>query len=253
MGNALIEIEGELRLANKNSRIQMFIIFFIFALSINACFSLGNNAEVEALQAQVDALATQNAILLEENQTSGIGDLTGEVDAPAPPDINQDSPSEAVIPTAETLPEGPVPAGTTVIYDGWALTLSNEIKINEDKIHLTFVVRNITDHTKVFRYVKRGVTLQDNMGHTFPFYMASSSCKSNPDNINITQQISLKSGESVNIINKDSNFGFIERVACEHVDKYPPFEGQIDLNADYLVITLNEWGPFNGVVFHLAL
>ena len=85
------------------------------------------------------------------------------------------------------------------------------------------------------------------------FYMKSSSCKSNPDNINITQQISLKSGQHVNFISRDSNDGFINRIACSHVDKLPPFEGQIGIDIDYLVITINEWGPFNGVVFHLDL
>lgn len=238
----------------KISHIKIIVIIIIVALSIAACIaSGGDNAEVEALQQQIDDLGTQNAILLEERQDSANGNDSGEVDAPAPPSGNQDTQIEFADPTPETLPDSPVPAGTTVIFDGWALTLENEIKIEDDKIHLTIVIRNITDNTRVFRYVKRGVTLHDNLGNHFPFYMKSSSCKSNPDNINITQQISLKSGQHVNFISRDSNDGFIDRIACSQVDKLPPFEGQIGIDIDYLVITINEWGPFNGVVFHLDL
>lgn len=224
------------------SQFQIIVIIVSVGLSITACFSTGgDSAEVEALQQQVDALATQNAILLEDRQDTANGNDFGEVDVPAPPSINRDNQIEIFTPTPETLPDSPVPAGTTVIFDKWALTFENEIKIEGDKIHLTFFIRNITDNTKVFRYVKRGVTLHDNLGNHFPFFMGSSSCKSNPDNINITQQISLKLGESVNFINRTSNDGFIERIACSAVNKYPPFEGQIDIDIDYLVITINEW------------
>ena len=240
---------------DKIKGLKIVISLLVLSTMISACIisNNGREAEVEALQQQVDLLATQNSILSEQLAESRNPEDIEYVEAPPPPTADQEPQIGFQEPTAEALPDSPVPAGTTIIYDGWALTLANEIMIDGDKIHLNFVVRNITENSRVFRYVKSGVTLHDNVGNHYPFDMESSSCKSNPDNIHITQQISLNAGRSVNIINRTSNDGFINRIACSHVDKYPPFKGQIGMNINYLVITINDWGPFTGVVFHLDL
>ena len=140
------------------------------------------------------------------------------------------------------MPDGPVPAGTTVFFDGWALTMSNDIKIRGDQIYLTFTIRNISDNTRIFRYVKSGVELFDNQGNQYPM----KPWKDCPDHFNITQQMSLKPGEGKKIDSYSSSF-------CHSSRYLSYFEGRISLNASYLVITIDDWGPFSGVVFHMDL
>jgi hypothetical protein len=227
---------------NKTSHLK-FIVIILFALSIIACnASGGDSAEVEALQQQVDALATQNAILLEDKQDSANGNDTAEVDAPAPPSDDQDTQTEIVNPTPETLPDKPVPAGTTIFYEGWALTMSNDIRVSGDNIYLTFTIRNTGDNSRVFRLIKSGVKLFDDQGNEYPM-RSWGSC---PDHFNITHQFSLGGGDSTKLYSLDYS-------RCSSSTRLSTFEGRISPAASYLVINVDEWGPFNGVVFHLDL
>ena len=233
----------------KKAQLIIIVIGFSVMVSIMACGLGGqNNSEAQALQEQVNALATQNALLLEQMADSNSGSTSDEVVAPEPPSGEQGTQIQVAEPTPQALPDGPVPVGTTIIYDGWALTLANKIEIDRGLIYLSFTVRNMTENTKVFRYIKSGVTLHDNNGNHFPFDMVSTDCQRRGDEINITQQLSLNSNgtETIKSVKWHQN-------PCVTPRYIPPFEGRIDINVDYLVITINDWGPFSDVVFHMDM
>lgn len=220
--------------------ISFILIMIAISFSLSAC---GNrDAEIQALQQQVKMLATQNALLAESKQESTSAEVADEVVAPPPPIVDQDVQVEFFEPTPERLPDTPLPAGTTVIYDGWALTMSNDIKIVKDQIYLTFTVRNISDNTRVFRFIKSGVKLLDNQGNQFPM-KTWNSCL---DDFNITHQFSLNAGSSQKIYSSPYT-------SCGYAHVLSSFEGTINHNASYLVIKIDDWGPFSGIVFHMDL
>lgn len=226
--------------------VPSIIIIGLFVIMASSCSS--NNEEYsQELKDQVSALQTQNALLQE--------DLTSEdeqVEVPSPPSSNSSTQLMTSVPLVETLPTDSVQAGIPVIFDGWALTLSDEIEtgsVGDDEVFIViFTIRNIGDKSRVFRYIKSGVTVVDNLGNNYDFLLSQNQCREEPDNIHLTQQLTIEAGESINIEGY-ADWGW----GCLYNDYFPPFKGILPLNADQLIISVNNWGPYKDVNFVLDL
>jgi len=223
---------------NKTPQYKIIVIIIIIALPIVACIaSGGDSAEVEALQQQVDALATQNAILLEERQDSANDNDSGELDAPAPPSRNQDTQIEIADPTPETLPDEPVPAGKAVIYDGWAITVKPEIlTYRGNKWAIEVFIRNLGETSRIFRYVNAGITASDNLGNTYD--IAPEFCIEHHQTV---KNLNIPEGDSTSI-----SPGYWGN-ECVSNDGIHQFKGPIPLEASKLIIGFDDFGPFNDV------
>jgi len=230
-----IFIEGRKMKSNK----AQFIIVIGIMISVMACSSCGqNNSEVEALQEQLNALATQNALLVEKIEDSSSGPTSGEVDAPAPPAGDQ-YPQDAVnTPTPEALPTEPVKAGTPIVYNGWSMTVAPEIISRGDGTWgIKIYVRNLGETSRVFRYTMAGITLRDNIGNTFK-YQGSEIY----EYLDVVRNINISGQESKKLIS-GSPYG-----------RYWHFDDQIQLCAEpipleatQIIIGFDNFGPFTGV------
>jgi len=213
---------------------RFLLIAGVMMLILAACQPIKTSQE-EQLRSTMAAMENQLATL-----------SAGQA-APNPPVGN---PAPITEPTVESLPTEPVPAGIPVVYDGWALTLSQEVTTgefnDEQNFSLSFTVRNLGETTRVFRYVQSGMTVADNLGNVYEFSMVNSDCKKSPDVIHLTQQLTIDGKEKTNIYCSDW-------YACSGGKYLPPLKGVISLQATRLIVTINDWGPFNGVVFHLDL
>jgi len=238
----------------KNRLLIVIILGLIFLVSctnpvMNALMHEGAQ-ELDAMIATAGAEGQAPQVLPEEleeilSPPEPEEDLPESEPVPQFPTPTYEPVTAASTPTMESLPTGPVPAGTTVFYDGWALTLADTVSTDDDQIFLALTVRNMGEKERVFRYVKNGITLQDNLGNQFPFDMSFFLCDRYPENINLTIQLTV-GGEKTQSISSDS-------YGCSWDYYFPPFNGRISLDAEYLIVTINNWGPFNGVVFHLYL
>lgn len=179
-----------------------------------------------------------------ENQ---LATLSAGQAAPNPPVGN---PAPITNAPAETLPTEPVPAGIPVVYDGWALTLSPEVVTgsydSEPYFVLSFTLRNLGETTRVFRYIQSGMIVEDDLGNVYEFFLEWN-CRDSPDFVHLTQQLSIGGKEKINIGGNDINW------ACTGSKYLPTMKGVISLQATKLIVTINDWGPFDGVVFHLDL
>lgn len=237
---------------NKFSGRQILVLTAVFlavCFLVTACGST-NDQYTQQLQAQVSALQTQNALLAAAQNNSSTNSNGNSQATPVPSSSDSGSQVNVVTATAEALPTSPVQAGIPVIYDGWALTLSPEISTGiwnyEEHFKLTFTVRNLGDQARVFRYIKSGVTVTDDLGNSYPFSLADESCDSTPDNLYLPQQITIDSGDTVNIYSMKWD-------GCSSSEVLPPFKGVLPVNASQLTISINNWGPFNNVVYYLDL
>jgi hypothetical protein len=147
----------------KNNRTIKFVLLSSIALILLASCSLGSSNQANSeLQNQVYALQTQNALLQTQNaQTST------DLNIPAAPETNSSTDVQIATATPESLPISPVPAGQPVIYDGWSVTVSKEIVTDDDAFGVKFIIRNLGESDRVFRYQLAGVTITDDLGNSY--------------------------------------------------------------------------------------
>lgn len=230
------------------------IIYLVSSLSVLSLFATScgsaSNEYTQELKNQVSALETQNALLLDNQNAVSSNAADNGVNAPQPPSNNTNAQLITATPYVESLPLSPVQAGIPIMFDGFALTLSNEIETGkwngEEYFTLSFTLRNISGQTRVFRYIKSGVAVSDNLGNRYSFSLSDTDCVESPDNIHLTQQLTLKSGESMNINSSDW-------LGCWQNNYIPPIKGVLPITVNQLIVTINNWGPFNGVTFILDL
>jgi len=224
---------------NKILQIKIIVIIIIVALSIVSCnASGGDSAEVEALQQQVDDLATQNAILLEERQNSDYGNDSGEVDAPAPPEGGT-APQIAInTPTPESLPTEPVKAGTPIIFEGWSMTVAPEIiSRGGGTWGIKIFIRNLGETRRVFRYTMASITVRDNIENTYEY--ADSEVY---EYHNIVRNINIPGQASKELISGS------DYTRYWHFDDYiQSWAEPIPLEASQIIISFDGFGPFTGV------
>lgn len=231
----------------KRRNLGLFAAVMGLAIVVMACGSLGSASNTR-LEQEIKNMQATNAALEKQLQT---------VQAQNPLEPSWDYPGEGeqvivpnLLPTAESLPSEPVAAGKPVIFDGWALTLSPEVTtgtFNDEKhFRLSLTVRNLGEASRVFRYVKSGISVRDDLNNVYLFSLVNSQCKDEPDNIHLPQQITIDGTESI-VIRSDPWSG------CGGEKYFPPFAGVIPRQAKQLWVTIEKWGPFEGVVFYLDL
>lgn len=230
------------------------IVLVLFSMAACSLFNTGPDEEIEILQNQVDALSTQNALLIEGSENENTQTSGGETSSQeeSSPQVNIPTP------TLESLPTAPVQAGQPISFDGWRLTVSPSVEAGEDSdasaasgtwsyIKITLSITNTTNQDKILRWIKGSIILEDDLGNTYPFLMPYSlkTCRQNYENLNSTSQLTLNAGESQEI---ESDIFW-----CWYPFKLPFFEGPIDINANSLILTVNDLGPFTGIQFIIDL
>jgi hypothetical protein len=210
---------------------------------MSACSILGGGAdeEVEALQEQINQMATQNALLLE--QVEGSNDEG--VQAPPPPNEETQPQVSIATPTSESLPDQPVPAGVPIIYDGWSLLVSKNIKIEAwgstaPLIYITIILKNLGVDDRVFRYSNSAISLKDNLGNSYPPYPGFDVNHYNCEEDHYTLI-------NLTIEGEDSETFEGHPRDCTDEDNFHVFEGPVPMEVSQLILMLNDFGPFTGI------
>jgi len=224
----------------RNKRFIVFILTAVLANALSSCSS-GNEEYSQELQNQVSALQTQNALLQENLNSQG-----NEEEVPEPP-TNEEPDTELLLqtPTPEFLPTEPVPAGEPIVYDGWSMTVSKEINIdNYYKLWgVTVYLRNLGETNRIFRFTNAAVTAYDNLGNVYepsgPKCIYN--CTPCEDAYHLVKNLEIRGLERETI---ESGKTY---PSCESVEGLGSFKGPIPLDAEYLIIHFDGFGPFTNV------
>jgi len=223
------------KMKNPMTRKKSFIVFILaatLAIVLSSCSS-GNEEYSQELQNQVSALQTQNALLQES-----LNSQENQEDVPEPP-TNEEPGAELLLqtPTPEFLPTEPVPAGEPIVYDGWSMTVSKEINIRSNYWRITVYLRNLGETNRIFRFTNAAVTASDNLGNIYePF--PHSECE---DVYHLVKNLEIEGLESEII----SSANYV--TDCSDANNLGPFKGPISIEAEYLIIHFDGFGPFTNV------
>jgi len=229
----------------RKKSVIVFILTAVLAIVLSSCSS-GNEEYSQELQNQVSALQTQNA-LLQENLNS----QENQEEVPEPP--SNEEPGAALLlqtPTPESLPTEPVPAGEPIVYDGWSMTVSKEININTyDKTWgINIYLRNLGENDRIFRFTNSAITAKDNMGNIFVPYEdvaweGDNLCE--PYYYKV-KNINIEGLENI-LVSSCSDHHVGCESGCTEEDNIFMFKGPIPLEAEYLIIHFDGFGPFTNV------
>lgn len=237
---------------------KCLLILGVILLVTMACSLSGiNSDESEALRQQVSALETQNAMLLAREPGSGDGSTgsernglqesnTGGTEDDVPPLPSEDQ-TELTIstPTPESLPTEPVEAGIPIIYDGWSMMVSKEVKTNNrSSFSIDVIVRNMTDNERVFRFKMAGVTITDEKGNAYPFNNDGVNVAKCEEMMHIAKNVTVDGNESV-IIRSD--------VYCDRSIGLMFYQGPIPVDIDKLIVHFEDFGPFDNIDYVIDL
>lgn len=230
-------------------------VFFVTCLSVLSLFATscnsGSSEYTQELKNQVSALETQNALLLENKNAISSSSEENGVEAPQPPPDESNSQVSFTTPIPESLPIDLVSAGSPIVYDGWAITMSKELIINSwnSDFGISIHVRNLGNTNRVFRFSNAGIIVSDNLGN---FYNPSNEgagigedCEAS---YHIVKNLQVRAGEIEEI--SSQRYGYN---SCEEVDGINMFEGPIPLEATQLIIHIDDFGPFNDVSVYIRL
>ena len=214
-----------------------YLILIGTVMLMSACSILGGGGDedIEALQEQINQMATQNALLLEQVE----GSSEEDVQAPPPPDQESQPQVSMATSTPESLPDQPVPAGVPIIYDGWSITVSKEIHVYEyrQQFGLIIFVRNLGETKRTFRFMNASVSVKDNLGTIYEYVNTSICEQSHYDVKNL--EVNGEDSETV----QSFDIGII----CDEADGIDAFQGPIPIEAEQLIITFQDFGPFTGI------
>lgn len=238
---------------NQRGRMLGWMLPLLLLGSVACGLTGGQSGDSEALQQQVYALETQNA-LLQADADAGSQDAgpdvqppDGEQEIPAgEPDVPAAEPQIVVAsPTPEALPSGLIPAGQAIIYDGWSLTVSREIEIDtyDDNWGPTLYLRNLGDSERVFRFTNAGVTARDDLGNVYP----PGGHRDCEEVYNQVKNLSVRGGDMETIQSSDYPHSVPAQPGCGEPDAIQMFDGMIPLEASSLILHFEQFGPFDGV------
>jgi uncharacterized Zn finger protein (UPF0148 family) len=132
-------------------------------------------------------------------------------------------------------------AGESIAYANWVLTVSPEIKVNNNRIAIYMILKNWHDDQQIFRYTPNMMIVYDDLGNTYPLYLGS--C--DPDVPYSDRQITIKPFEEVEFESKSS--------WCSGEEDLPLFSGVIPLDAEKLYLQLKAFGVFQNITFVIDL
>lgn len=213
------------------------LIFVILSISLlNSCTFVQDSGdkELEQLQEQINQMATQNASLQDQLSESNNEDI----DAPSPPEDDAQNKIALSTPTPETLPVDPVPAGVPVVYGGWSMTVSKEIRLDDGVWSIEIFVRNLGETDRIFRYTNAGITAKDDLGNIYDYFnerYGSNTCEKFHHTV---KNLNVRAESSVNIDG---------RYSCWFEYSIHNWQGPIPLEASQIIIMFEDFGPFDGV------
>ncbi len=222
----------------KNRTVKYFLLSLITTSLLVSCSSGLLSRNNSDLQNQVYVLQTQNALLQTQNAQP-----SNSLEIPAAPDTNSSTEIQIATSTPESLPTSPVPAGQPVTFDGWSVTVSKEIVTDYDAFGVKFIIRNLGESDRIFRYQMAGVTISDDLGNTYQpteDYLCE-------ENMFTTKNFSIKGGETDNIF---SPSGYRN---CHEENGLQQFQAPISIDAKQLLVHLEKFGPLDNVTFVIDL
>jgi len=139
------------------------------------------------------------------------------------------------------LPDNPVPAGQSVAYGGWEITVSRSVSRSQGKISLSIDVANWTGANTIFRYKPADIELWDDAGNQYN--LSRGSCAS--DLLYLTREMVFTAGDTIKM---ESNSNW-----CQRESALPYFSGTIAPHVTRLYLVIRNFGPFDYVVYEFKL
>jgi len=153
-------------------------------------------------------------------------------DTPSPPDTPT--------PVGIKNPTGIVSAETPILADGLQLILLSTLDIRKDSIGINGVIKNVSDKQKILRYNLASIKLKDDLGNE---YLPEGHDKAhNQAALQESRQKQLDRGQYFNL-RSDGDYSFFQGSMTGGLF-VQPFEGPISPNAHYLIVIVENFGPF---------
>lgn len=226
---------------------KLLIACMLGLFMMMACIGNQPSSQEQYLKATISAMETQVAHSQQPSQPTPTLDQSREQQLQATVVALQTQVSEKNEPTPTpfglTNPTGIVPAGQTVIMDGFSLVVKPSFKIKEGGksktlIYIEMVVTNISGRSRLFSYNRPlSLSMKDNLGTIYqPFDNASDFYQA--------FQFSIDDGKTVS---------FESAYNAHSAHQIQVFEGVIPPGANQLIITFVGFGPFSGFEVSLDL
>jgi len=237
---------GNIPMQTNSSKFSIcfFIILSICVLNSCSFFQNSENEEIQQLKDQVNLLATQNAQLMNQDSSSN----SEELEAPSPPGEDTEAQITLSTPTSESLPVNPVPAGVPIIYDGWSLLVSKNLEIEPSGlfgdgpifINFTISLKNLSMDNRIFRFTNAALTIKDDLGNNYPYFPGWEGNHYNCEQEYYTlKNLTIEGEDSIQLEGSPKN--------CDSQYFFTVFEGPVPLEANQLILMLDDFGPFTGV------
>ena len=224
------------------SRISILFLASVILLSSCTFLQQDRTDELDKLQEQVNALATQNALLQEQLSSSAEETL----EAPPPPQGNEPGQAPVATPYPESLPTEPVPAGVPTVYNGWSMIVSKELVILDsgEAWGIEVYVKNLRDTDRVFRFINAGLTPRDDLGNIYEYLNDSSSGVSHCEAYRYeVKNLEIEADNALSI--RSSYSGWWNK--CDENDSFDWWTGPIPLQASQIIVLFEDFGPFDNV------
>jgi len=228
--------------ANSDKLINKILILLSLFMLTSCGINNNNDQQIQELKEQVNILSTQNASLLEQDDSESLS-------APPPPSSSSVPELNSSVPSPESLPTSPVAAGEPIIYEGWSLLVSQEIIIDPQSSSwgISIFVRNLGETNRVFRYRNSGITAKDNFGNSYEMDTEIDIAGFPRDNNCETIYHTVKNLEIRSNELKEITSGTKFYTYCTDLDGIQMFKGPIPLEVTQLIIHFEEFGPFSNV------
>lgn len=230
---------------NVKASIASFIVLFI----ITACsLSQPNNSQTQVLQAQVSALETQNALLLENQNTN----LQNPQNAPV---TEATSPTLQPTPTVHGMnnPSGILPAGMPAIVDNYVMVVDRSgMQIEGEYIGFEIQLRVIGEESNLFRYNVASIKLRDNLDNQYDYVLNFHGERCTESDFFKPKQIMVEP-EGKYILEPPSGSSYFWW-CLDNMDEYIPlFTGLIPKNVKSLFLEFDGFGPFSNFAYEFPL
>lgn len=221
------------------------VTILIILFTLNSCSMFNNDdEEIQLLEEQIAKLETQNALITEKSNEA----IEEKQQYTPTSEESQQEEMESI--TEDLLPTSPVQAGVPIVYDGWSMTVSQELTIHSSDNYwgITIYIRNLGDTNRIFRFTNSGVTAKDNLGNVYEMANPGMGSIAGNDGLTceeshyIVKNLEVEAGESEEI---NSARGGYHR--CAKSDGIHMFEGPIPIDVSELIIHFEDFGPYSGI------
>ena len=132
-------------------------------------------------------------------------------------------------------------AGEPVNYANWTLTVNPEISASDNRISISFAVKNWSDDPQIFRYTPNTLLVYDDLGNSYPLSLG----RCEPDVPYNARQITVDPDDEI--------FFESDRSWCSSPNDLPQFSGVIPLEAQKLYVNMSGFGVFQNITFVIEL